>query len=182
MAESVICERYQPSLSSSLPKSCVRTRGQTKFKTWAMIQSYDPKLSIKFTAWENKTYRCFVQNFDGVLICNVSLPESLFQRPEWERLPFAKNYQVNVTGGKRKRETCSTLMKRNAYKLWPDSGSAVLKWSSLDRAPSPYVSLGWATSVSHWHTDFCYWKLISETALLYRTVLGTMIKTGIRTD
>lgn len=43
-------------------------------------------------SWICKSYRCFVQNFDGILICNISLPESLFQRPEWKCLPLAKNY------------------------------------------------------------------------------------------
>lgn len=44
-----------------------------------------------------QSYRGLVQNFDGVLICNIPLPESLFQCPQWKCLPLPKNHQVNVT-------------------------------------------------------------------------------------
>lgn len=51
-----------------------------------------------------ETYRSLVENFDGVLVRDISFPESFFQGPKWERLPLSKNDQVNVTDGNRQQK------------------------------------------------------------------------------
>lgn len=48
-----------------------------------------------------KCYRRFIQNFDGVLICNIVFSQFILQSPQRQCVPLPKNHQINITVGKK---------------------------------------------------------------------------------